>query len=174
VKRAAAILVLAAVALAGCKQWMERQPRYDTYAPSSLWPNGSEAQHPPAGTVAQGDLAARAALTTPPKVTPALLARGQQRFDIYCAPCHGKGGDGDGPIVQRGLPAPPSYHSARLMAAPAQHFIDVITHGYGVMYSYADRVAPRDRWAIVAYIRVLQQSRRTLLAEAPQARGHLK
>jgi mono/diheme cytochrome c family protein len=169
-----AILLLAAFALAGCKQWMERQPRYDTYAPSSLWPNGSEAQHPPDGVVAHGDLVYRAALTTPPKVTPALLARGRQRFDIFCAPCHGWGGDGDGPVVQAGFPAPPSYHSPRLIAAPAQHFIDVITNGYGVMYSYADRVAPRDRWAIVAYIRALQLSRHATLAEAPVAREHLK
>jgi mono/diheme cytochrome c family protein len=148
---------------------MEHQPRYDTYAPSPLWKNGTEAQHPPAGTVAQDDLARDAAAKSPPKVTAALLKRGQQRFDIDCAPCHGLAGDGDGPVVRRGFPAPPSYHSARLRAASAQHFFDVITHGYGVMYSYADRVSPRDRWAIIAYIRALQLSRHAAVALLPPA-----
>jgi len=157
------------VGVAGCKQWMEQQPRYDTYAPSSLWKSGTEAQHPPAGTVAQGDLARDAARKTPPTVTPALLERGRQRFDIYCAPCHGLGGDGNGPVVQRGFPAPPSYHSPSLLAASAQHLFDVITSGYGVMYSYADHVAPRDRWAIVAYIRALQLSRHAEVASLPPA-----
>jgi mono/diheme cytochrome c family protein len=98
-----------------------------------------------------------------------LLARGQQRFGIYCAPCHGFGGDGDGMIVQRGMPRPPSFHSARLRTAPDAHFMAVITQGYGVMYSYADRVAPRDRWAIIAYIRALQLSRNAPVAELPEA-----
>jgi mono/diheme cytochrome c family protein len=91
-------------------------------------------------------------------VTLALLHRGQERFNIDCAPCHGRSGNGDGMIVKRGFPAPPSYHSARLRQAPDSHFYEVITHGYGVMYPYADRVAPLDRWAIAAYIRALQLS----------------
>lgn len=94
----------------------------------------------------------------PLPVTMALLKRGRQRFNIYCAPCHGRAGDGDGMIVRRGFPAPPSYHTAKLRHAPDSHFYQVITHGYGVMYPYADRVAPRDRWAIVAWIRALQLS----------------
>lgn len=97
--------------------------------------------------------------TNPRPITPALLQRGQQRYEIYCAACHGLAGDGDGMVVQRGFPAPPSYHSNRLRQAPDSHFYDVITHGYGVMYPYADRVAPADRWAIVAYVRALQLSR---------------
>jgi len=88
----------------------------------------------------------------------ALLERGQQRFDIYCAPCHGLSGNGDGMIARRGFPAPPSYHTDRLREAPDSHFYQVITQGYGVMYPYSDRISPDDRWAIVAYIRALQLS----------------
>lgn len=94
----------------------------------------------------------------PLSLTPALVARGQERFDIYCAPCHGSSGAGNGIIVQRGFPAPPSYHSDRLRNAPDSHFYQVISEGYGVMYPYADRISPSDRWAIVAYIRALQLS----------------
>jgi mono/diheme cytochrome c family protein len=94
----------------------------------------------------------------PPPVTMALLERGRERFDIYCAPCHGADGDGNGMIVQRGFPHPPSYYSNALRQAPNQHFYEVITNGYGVMYPYADRVDPNDRWAITAYIRALQAS----------------
>lgn len=110
--------------------------------------------------------------STPPPANPttptlAILERGRERFDIYCAPCHGRSGDGAGMIVQRGFPAPPSYHTARLRNAPDGHFYQVISHGYGAMYAYADRVAPADRWAIIDYIRALQLSRnagRELLA----------
>jgi mono/diheme cytochrome c family protein len=94
----------------------------------------------------------------PLPITTALLARGQQRFNIYCAPCHGRSGDGAGMIVQRGFPAPPSYHTDRLRNAPDSHFYQVISDGYGTMYPYADRITPHDRWAIVAYIRALQLS----------------
>jgi mono/diheme cytochrome c family protein len=148
---------------------MEEQPRYDTYSKADIFPNGSSAQQPPDGTVRQSALAYQAALTNPPKVDQALLQRGKQQFEIFCAPCHGFDGDGDGMVVRRGFPAPPSYHSAALMKAPASHFIDVITNGYGVMYSYADRVAPADRWAIVAYIRALQLSKHASLADAQAA-----
>jgi mono/diheme cytochrome c family protein len=102
-------------------------------------------------------------------MTDALLARGSERFGIFCAPCHGVAGDGDGVIVAHGFPAPPSYHIDRLLAAPAQHFFDVMTSGYGVMFSYADRVDVQDRWAIAAYIRALQLSRRATVAQAPDA-----
>lgn len=97
-------------------------------------------------------------LDNPRPVTAALLTRGRERYDIYCAPCHSPVGDGDGMIVRRGFPAPPSFHTARLRRAPDGHFFRVITHGYGAMYPYADRVSPDDRWAIVAYIRALQLS----------------
>jgi len=102
-----------------------------------------------------------------PPVTMALLERGRERFEIYCAPCHGRFGDGNGVIVQRGFPRPPSYDSDALRNAPSQHFYDVITHGYGVMFSYADRVEPADRWAIAAYIRALQASANATAADVP-------
>ena len=105
----------------------------------------------------------------PPPVDMALLERGKERFGIFCAPCHGYEGDGDGAIVRRGFPRPPSYFEPMLMQAPAQLFFDTITNGFGVMYSYGSRVPPHDRWAIAAYIRALQQSRSASLADAPEA-----
>jgi mono/diheme cytochrome c family protein len=103
------------------------------------------------------------------------LLRGQERFNIYCAPCHGQTGDGDGMIAQRGYPPPPSYHLERLREAPAGHLFDVITHGYGVMYPYGDRIQPVDRWAIAAYIRVLQVSHDARISDVPeQARAQLE
>lgn len=116
---------------------------------------------PPAGIVARDEEPP----PKPPVVTLALLQRGQDRFNIYCSPCHGRVGDGHGMIVERGFPAPPSYFLDRLLAAPSQHFYDVITNGYGAMFSYADRVAPEDRWAIVAYIRALQASQHAAIAQ---------
>lgn len=96
-----------------------------------------------------------------------VLARGRERFDIYCAPCHSVAGDGDGMIVRRGFPRPPSYHVQRLVDADDEHFYAVITHGYGAMYPYADRVPPDDRRAIIAYIRALQLSQAAMLADVP-------
>ena len=95
---------------------------------------------------------------TPPPLTLALIELGQQRFRIFCTPCHSELGNGQGMIVQRGFPEPPSYTSARLLKAPTRHFVDVIAQGHGAMYSYAARVPPADRWAIAAYIRALQKS----------------
>ena len=92
------------------------------------------------------------------QLTPELLARGRERYDIHCAICHGRTGAGNGEIVRRGFPAPPTYHNDRLRNAPIGHFYNVITNGYGVMYPYASRVEPADRWAIAAYIRALQLS----------------
>lgn len=149
------------VALAACDN-MANQPKR---LPFTL-PYGAEANWPalpPAGVVARDDGPAPPA----PPVTLALLQRGQQRFDIYCAPCHSRMGDGHGMIVERGFPAPPSYYIERLRQAPVQHFYDVITHGYGAMFPYAVRVAPADRWAITAYIRALQASGNAQLADVP-------
>ena len=108
---------------------------------------------PAQDTVEWGDAPAK-----PPPLTLALLQRGQERFRIDCTPCHSELGDGHGMIVQRGFPAPPSYHIDGCATAPTQHFYDVMTNGYGAMYSFAGRVAPADRWAIAAYIRALQLS----------------
>jgi mono/diheme cytochrome c family protein len=172
VRRSLALLLVAAL-LGGCDVSMTEQNRYDTEAPSTVWSDGTSARPLPDGVVAQGDLAYADAVAHSPPVDAALLARGRERFGVFCTPCHGLAGDGDGIVVARGFPAPPSYQLARLRAAPAQHFFDVITNGYGVMYSYANRVAPRDRWAIVAYIRALQLSHAAPLATVPDAREHL-
>ncbi|TPM34642.1 cytochrome c [Mesorhizobium sp. B2-3-4] len=147
------------VLIAGCKQDMADQPRYDPLEGSKQFADGMSARTPVEGTVTRdADLA-----TTPDKIpypiTMALLQRGQQRFDIFCSPCHGRTGDGHGMVVQRGFPAPPSYHQDALRNAPDRHFYDVISNGYGAMYPYGARVPPADRWAIVAYIRTLQYSR---------------
>jgi mono/diheme cytochrome c family protein len=131
---------------------------------------GSSSRPLPPGTVARGMLAADDPVNTarangrlvtriPIPVNRAVLERGQERFNIYCSPCHSRIGDGQGMIVQRGFPHPPDYAIPRIRNAPVGHFFDVMTNGYGVMYSYASRVAPEDRWAIAAYIRVLQASR---------------
>jgi len=106
-------------------------------------------------------------LRNPYPISAQLLSRGRERFDIYCSPCHSPVGDGDGRVVRRGFPAPPSYHSERLRNAPDSHFYAVITNGYGAMYSYASRVPPADRWAIVAYIRALQLSQHAGLDDVP-------
>ncbi|MBS0531365.1 MAG: cytochrome c [Proteobacteria bacterium] len=161
-------LLLAAVTLAGCDQNMEVQPKYDAYAKAPLFRSGV-LRDPPAGAMARDALEKNQDAAQRPALTAALLDRGHDRFAIYCSPCHGAGGDGNGRIVQRGMPSPTSYHDPRLVSADDQHFFDVITNGYGAMYSYASRVAPRDRWAIVAYIRALQLSRRASLDDVPAA-----
>ena len=166
--------LLAALALAGCDDLsMAKQKKYPTYAPSGLWADGAASRTPPDGTVAQGDLASDAGSRRPVVVTQALMARGRERFDVFCSPCHGRTGAGDGMIVARGFPGPPSYHTERLRAAPADYLYGVITNGYGIMYPYRSRVAPADRWAIVAYLRALQQAEHTRLADAPDIRAKL-
>jgi mono/diheme cytochrome c family protein len=176
----AAVLLLSLVLLAGCEKIarnMYDQPRYKPLQESPLFPDGTSARPPVPGTRAAAGgtfagtssgrvgtvleaerLRLEAATTMPLPVTMALLRRGQERFDIYCSPCHSPVGDGDGMVARRGFPHPPSYHSARLRDAPDRHFYDVMTNGYGIMRPYAERVSPEDRWAIVAYIRALQLS----------------
>jgi mono/diheme cytochrome c family protein len=170
----ALLIVAIALALCGCDLSMTQQRKLKTYASTGLWADGTSARPLPSGVVAQGDVERDAAAKNPPPASDALLARGRERFDIYCAPCHGVAGDGDGIIVAHGFPAPPSYHIDRLVAAPAQHFYDVITQGYGAMYSYTDRVDPHDRWAIAAYIRALQLSRRATVAQVPDAAENIR
>lgn len=166
-------LLLLVLLLAGCDQDMAEQKRYTAYEPAPLWPNGTSARPLPEGVVAQSDPAYFAAIAEPPLVSPALLARGREQYDVFCSPCHGLAGDGDGMVVRRGFPSPPSYHLPRLRAAPARHLFDVISDGYGVMYPYAARVPPADRWAIIAYIRALQLSRQAALSQVPDARERL-
>jgi mono/diheme cytochrome c family protein len=105
------------------------------------------------------------ALEERPALTAALLVRGRERYAIYCTPCHDAAGFGEGTVPARGFPQPPSFHIPRLRTAPSRHFVDVITHGHGVMYSYANRVSPADRWAIAAYIRALQLSQDAAASE---------
>jgi mono/diheme cytochrome c family protein len=164
----AALIAVALLLLAGCSQRMENQPKEKALAPSALTPSGASARLPVAGTVpADADLAP-VPDKNPYPVTMALLERGQQRFNIFCAPCHGRTGDGNGMIPAHGFPHPPDYASAALRAAPERHFYDVITSGYGVMYPYGSRVPPADRWAIAAYIRVLQYARHAKVADLPE------
>jgi mono/diheme cytochrome c family protein len=157
------LLIVALASLGGCDD-MSVQPKQKVY--SSL----AGPAKVPSGTVEYDDKP-----TGAPPVTLALIERGQERFRIYCTPCHSELGDGRGMVVQRGFPPPPSYHTDRLREAPVQHFYDVITNGYGAMYSFADRVQPEDRWAITAYIRALQRSQHATLADvAADQRGALQ
>jgi mono/diheme cytochrome c family protein len=191
-----ACVALAAWLLPGCeraKQDMYDQPRYKTYAPSPLFEDGAAARPPVAGTeprarggfadssggregadLVRRDATAEEAQAIPYPVDLALLKRGQDRYTIYCVPCHGPAGDGDGLVVRRGFPPPPTYHQDRLRNAPDRHLYDVIRNGYGVMVPYGDRVEPADRWAIVAFIRALQLSRHADAATLPPGlRAHL-
>ena len=150
--------VIALLLLAGCHQnlTMSNQKKLHEWERSNVFRNGKVLQVPPQGSVSREQDVADVLAQKPP-MTLALVQRGRERFNAFCSECHGFGGDADGMVVQRGFPRPPSFHEARLVNAPDEHFVDVITHGYGVMYSYADRVPPADRWAIAAYIRALQR-----------------
>lgn len=151
-------LFVSALVLAGCNQnlTMSDQRKLDEYERSTIFRNGKVLQSPAPGSIAREQDVGNV-LTEKPPMTLALVQRGRERFNIFCSECHGPGGDADGMVVQRGFPKPPSFHEARLVNAPDAYFVDVITHGHGVMYSYADRVPPADRWAIAAYIRALQR-----------------
>jgi hypothetical protein len=169
-------------AFAGCRQDMHVQPRYNPYDPSDFFEDGQSARLPVEGTVPRGDLTmgpqellytgkvdGQPSEVFPFPVTKEVLDRGRERFDIYCSPCHGFSGDGDGMIVQRGFRRPPSLHEDRLRTSPAGHFFDVITNGFGVMFPYGYRVTPRDRWAIIYYVRALQLSRKASIEDLPEA-----
>ena len=165
-------LLLLPLLLAACDE-MAEQPRYDSYERSALFDDGSSLRHPPEGTVARDEPAQLAALRERPEMTPALLARGQERYGIACVPCHGGAGYGLGTVPARGFPQPPSYHGPRLRDVSSAYLVEVISQGHGAMYHYADRVAPADRWAIAAYVRALQLSQYApleLLTEAERAR----
>ncbi|GFM30698.1 cytochrome c [Novosphingobium sp. PY1] len=134
---------------------MVQQPRYDEYERGALFPDHMAMQLPPDGVVAR-DALERVAATRRPPMTLDLVERGKQRFEIFCVPCHGHDGSGDGIVPARGFPHPPDLRARRLVEAPDRHFYQVITQGYGAMYSYSDRVPPHDRWAIAGYVRALQ------------------
>jgi mono/diheme cytochrome c family protein len=157
---------------------MAEQPRCAPLEASAFFADGRCARRPVEGTVARGYLHldehffagkvdGRVADALPFPVTRQLLERGQERFNIYCTPCHDRLGLGQGMIVRRGFSAPPSLHIERLRQAPLGHFFDVVTNGYGAMPSYGTQVPPHDRWAITAYIRALQLSQHATLADVP-------
>jgi len=163
------LAVAALMLLAGCRADMQNQPYKRPLAESDFFADKRSARPLVEGTVARGNERADTYFYTgkigkddgnymPFPVTEQVLQRGQQRFNIYCSPCHGEAGDGNGMIVQRGLKRPPSYHNERLRKAPIGYFFDVMTNGFGAMLDYSQQVKPEDRWAIAAYIRALQLS----------------
>lgn len=149
---AAGLLIL----LAACDLSMRRQARYDAQSQARLWADGLASRPIPSGVVTTDDALIQASATQPPVADAALLQRGRERFAVFCTPCHGETGRGDGRVVQRGFPTPPDYASPRVQALSGQEIYTVISNGYGLMYPYADRIPPPDRWAIVAYVRALQ------------------
>jgi mono/diheme cytochrome c family protein len=168
--------------LPGCdlRQRMYDQPKYEAHEASSFFDDGLSARSAVEGTVARGQLRfdphywegrvdGALAATLPARVAfdRSLLDRGRERFEIFCSPCHGRTGRGDGMIVQRGLKRPPSFHEERLREAAIGYFFDVQTNGFGAMFSYASRVPVPDRWAIAAYIRALQLSQRVEFDQLP-------
>lgn len=177
----AVLLAVLALGATGCqlRTKMYDQAKYEPYERSELFDDGAAARPFPDGTVARGRLNADRVLHTgmlpsgefvvdnPLDVTPELLARGRERFDVFCSVCHGRTGAGDGMVVQRGYRVPASYHQQRLRTMPDGYFFDVITRGFGQMPSYATMVPVEDRWAIVAYVRALQLAHNARLAELP-------
>jgi mono/diheme cytochrome c family protein len=163
------LLLLALPLLAACEN-MQDQPRYDPLEASTFFPDGRSARPLVPGTVPRGAIDEEPAFYTgvadddslldenPLPITLELLERGRERYDIYCAPCHGIDGYGSGMIVQRGFPAPQSFHIDRLRQAPDGYYFHAITNGFGRMYAYDYRIKTQDRWAVIAYIRALQLS----------------
>ena len=174
------LALLLSTALGGCDN-LAKGTRIKPLGESHFFADGQSSRLPPPHSIAQGQLQADALLYTgrgedgklsadfPWPVNDAVLARGKTIYGAICASCHGADGYGNGIIVRRGFPAPPSYHQQRLVDAPAGHFFDVITNGYGVMYPYASMVEVNDRWAIVAYIRALQLSQHATEKDLPPA-----
>jgi mono/diheme cytochrome c family protein len=171
-------MVLELFAMTGCRQQMANQPRYDPLESSAFFADGQSARPLPPGTVARGELREdahlyfgisenAAATTFPFPVTLAVLQRGRERYDIYCSPCHSRTGDGDGMIARRGFTRPPSFHTDRLRQLPPGHVFRIITDGFAAMPSYRQQIGPRDRWAIVAYIKALQFSQNASLENVP-------
>ena len=177
-KRLTLALLASTAILAGCRQDMHDGPRYEAFEASSTFPDNRASRTAPAGTVARGWLRDDDALYTgkidgqmvdqfPFAIGREDLVRGQQRFNIYCTPCHGKIGDGQGMVVQRGLRQAASYHQDRLRQEKLGYFYDVITNGFGAMQGYAEQIPVRDRWLIVAYVRTLQLSQHASVEDVP-------
>lgn len=171
-------LLLSLLLMAGCALTLRDQPRYDPFEESTFFDDGASARLPVPDTVARGQPVAGTLLTTgridrqfadtfPFTVTLETLERGRERYDIFCAPCHGLVGDGNGLMVEYGMPAPDSFHDPDVRDEPAGYYFALITGGTRVMPSYAARISPEDRWAIVAYIRALQLSQNADASELP-------
>jgi hypothetical protein len=174
--RAGRLACLLGLTVLSCsRKDMVDQPSYRPLQESRFFRDGVSARPPVPGTVPFGARPGDPSLDGSPvreesgPITLAMLRKGRQRYEIYCSPCHGRTGEGNGMIVQRGFPAPPSFHSQRLRTAKDSHLYSVITHGFGRMYGYGYRVDPRDRIAVVAYIRSLQFSREAALGDVPDA-----
>ncbi len=172
----AAIVCLLSVT--GCRQDMHNQPKYRPLRASDFFRDGSSARPLVEGTIARGTLREDEAFFTgksggtpvaelPFAVDQHVLDRGQERYAIYCTPCHDATGSGKGMVVQRGYRPPPSFHDERLRTAPPGHFFDVMTNGFGAMPDYRAQINPRDRWTIVAYIRALQLAQRASPSDIP-------
>jgi mono/diheme cytochrome c family protein len=182
----ALIGVLVCLAFGACRQDMHDQPKYVPLRESTFFADNRSARAPVPGTVARGQLHEDTLLYTgkvdgadatifPFPVDENVMSRGHERYDIYCSPCHGRTGAGNGMVVQRGYRPPPSFHVDRLRAAPAGHFFDVITNGFGAMPDYAAQITATDRWTIVAYIRALQLSEHAAASDVPaDQRGALQ
>ena len=173
-----AIALLAVCGIAGCgdntlRQDMANQPRVNPLAPSDFFADGRSERPAIENTVARGSVENDALFVPkdsnsfPLPLTKELLQRGQERYGIFCTPCHGMQGDGQGMVAMRGMKHPPSYHQDRLRAEPNGYIYDVITNGFGAMYGYSAQIPPRDRWAIVAYMRALQLSRNAPVGQLP-------
>ena len=184
-RRRITLALLALAVMTGCRQDMHDQPRYKPLAGTEFFGDGRSARPLVEGTVARGHLRIDTALydgkigdqdvdVFPFPITRTDLLRGQERYNIYCSPCHSRTGDGNGMIVRRGFRQAASYHTDKLIQAPVGHFFDVMTNGFGAMPSYAARVEPEDRWRIAAYIRVLQLSQNAKIEDVPpEQRGAL-
>jgi mono/diheme cytochrome c family protein len=175
------LIAAAVVALGGCRQEMYNQPRYKPLAESAFFADRRASRPLPEGTVARGWLRAdqvlyqgkqgpNLATALPMPLTRELLKRGQERFNIFCSPCHDRTGSGRGMVVRRGYQPPPSFHIDRLRDAPVGHFFDVMTNGLGAMPDYASQIEVSDRWAIAAYVKALQLSQNAPLSDVPADR----
>ena len=183
---AISVLIVISAISSACRQDMHNQPKYVPFRTTDFFGDERSARPFVEGTVARGHLHDDVLLETgkmgaadadvfPFRVDAPVLARGRERYDIYCAPCHGRTGAGDGMIVQRGFRRPVSYHDERLRNAPAGHFVDAMVNGFGAMADFADKLNAHDRWAIAAYIRALQLSEHATLSDVPASeRGALR